>query len=155
MPRSNIDRSTQTFPVVERDNVKVGQLFALRKKSGRTSTKTYGAIGQNGHNLSVNMESGNLASSGNSSREVSIVGSFTLVTDMLASGSVRSCTRDTLTSGELFKVKGGNNLYGHLGTVGGVPHSINLATRDYAYTVNRQDSNVDVVGTFSLEGVHV
>src|SRR5712691_13420935 len=60
---------------VQRSAVDPGQVFAMRERSGKLG-KNYAHIGTNGKMYSVNLGTGELASSGNETREVALTGSF-------------------------------------------------------------------------------
>lgn len=97
-----------------RADVKVGQVFRVRNRSGARGTETYAAIGRNGKHFSVNLRTGALASTKRGDRPVTLVGTFKYNT-MISPTATRETTRGQVREGEVFRVKGGTRLYGHIG----------------------------------------
>lgn len=140
---------------IARGTVKPGQLFQLVKKDGSLGRTIYGALGNNGRNYSVNMTSGQLASTAKPQKKVSVVGKFAV--GVTYCGNVAT-TRGAVTSGDIFKVKGKDTAYLALGRLtDGRWASLNMndpLNEDYAVTSNGK-SHVTVIGHAEFKGTHV
>ena len=159
MPRVNITAATATRNTVARRDIKGGCLFRKSLRSGLGDI-TYAAIGHNGKCLSINTSNGALASSDNDDAPCVIVGSFHYTTEMYTA-PIRVCRRSQVKTTEIFRVKGGSSLYMHLGVLNQTNGDNKWASlrvdgdllEDYAST--RKDSNVEIVGTYTIAGQRV
>ena len=146
--------SGKNATTVTRENVEVGQVFAMRTRNGKLG-KNYAHIGTNGRMYSVDLDTGNLTSSDNFEREVVITGKFQYKVNRKPTPTVaRECRRSEVQSGEVFHVSGKDTLYAHMGSIS---HSLEgflsvplARTTNHAVTRNG-NSRVNVVGTFSLD----
>jgi len=152
MPTINVSRTQNTLPRTSRGRLTPGQLFA-KVIDGKVSTQNYAALGKNGKFYSINLANGELASATNPDAAVAVTGKFTWALTRVPSGAVRTCRRDAIKNGELFIVRGGNNLYGHLGRLSdGSYKGVNIASGDTTITANGA-SMVDVVGFYQMDAV--
>lgn len=152
MAKVTLTRSKVVANGIRRDTVKPGQIFQLRKKDGTLGRKLYGALGRNGRLYSLNMESGELAGTGNAAKPVSVVGKFAINTTHCQN---RVTSRDKVASGEIFTVKGGDTSYLALGRLkDGRWASVNMKNPlndDYAAT-SKGSSEVTVIGSAKFLG---
>jgi len=152
MPTVNVSRTQNNLPRTTRGRLTPGQLFA-KVIEGKVSTKGYAALGKNGKFYSINLANGELASATKPDAAVAVIGKFTWELSRVPAGAVRTCRRDQVKNGELFIVRGGNNLYGHLGRLAnGSYKGVNIASGDTTITANGA-SMVDVVGTYRMNAV--
>lgn len=155
----------ETLKTVARDQVGTGQLFRAVKRDGSLGANTYMSLARNGRQLSLNIGNGNLASSDNDTRPVSVVGSakidmhgVTLDPNSKRFVTKRETTRGEVATGEVFRVKGKDTLYVHLGelTLGrDVPKlaALRIGSGEDTYAVTaKRSKNVEVVGTASISG---
>lgn len=134
-----------------RDMVKYGQTFKIVKKDGTLGDNTYGVISQNGKFYSINLDTGELASTRNGAKPVKVTGKYTIKISMLQNGDRRPSTRGRLRDNELFVVKGGKSVYANLGVTAERKHiALNLGNENHAVTTN-SGKNVVVVGTYTIE----
>jgi hypothetical protein len=151
-----IERKKTGMATVARSAVKTGDIFQLVKKDGSLGSKTYVHVGRNGRDYSFNIENGELASTKNPSKRVTVVGKAQIETNYFKSQSqwVEKLRRD-VRSGEIFQVKGGDSRYAGMGRLtNGSFASKNLndpSDDDYAVTDNG-NSRVQVIGTWELVG---
>ena len=148
--RVKLTRSrTTSRSTVARSSVKAGKIFQAKGQS-----KQYASVGHDGKYYSVNLANGELASSANGGKAVSIIGSFTYTLSGSLNpdcGSRRKVRRSSLKNGEIFHMPGGKILYGNLGKLStGRWLAINLASGNHAVSSVRPNGNVCVVGNFEL-----
>jgi hypothetical protein len=153
-----IERKKTGMTAIRRDQVKPGQVFSLVKKDGSLGDKAYVDVGNNGKHLSVNADSGELSSTADGAKSVAIVGKAAFSVKRFSAADVVAATRGTVKVGQVFRVKGKETLYAHLGVLSdGRLCSLNTAdplNEDYAVTGNTK-SNVEVVGEWAIEGSRV
>lgn len=134
-----------------RDAVSAGQVFRLVKQDGTLGDKTYGAISRNGKHYSINLVSGELASTRSGDKRVKVVGSFKINQQMLLNGQRRQTTRGQVKDNEMFVVKGGRNVYANLGTTAERKFiSLNLGNENHAVTT-KAAKRVVVIGTYTIQ----
>lgn len=171
----NTTVSRATAPSVTRGDVAPGQIFSYVDNAGKVSDKRYGAVGRNGRLLSLNMASGELASSPNADRAVKILGAYKLKVKFTGSEVVVDPAdlvvpetagvtklRSQVADGEVFRVKGGDTMYVHLGVLnkGVEPKycSLPLNGDPNNYGVKKlsgKNSNVEILGTVSIEATYL
>ena len=153
MPAVTVSRKNNTTPKVRRNQVTTGQVFAKIIK-GDVSRKLYAALGSNGKHYSVNLQTGELASTTKETSQVAVVGTFKAkITRELDRSQYRQRLRNEVRNGELFMVKGdsSNKIYGHLGRLRDGKHmSFNMGSKDVASTQNGR-STVYVIGEYRLD----
>jgi hypothetical protein len=151
-----IERKKIGMTAIRRDQVKPGQVFQLVKKDGSLGDKAYVDVGNNGKHLSVNADSGELSSTADGAKQVAVVGKTAF--KITRSSDVEATTRGAVKVGQVFRVKGKETLYAHLGVLSdGRLCSLNTSdpfNEDYAVTGNTK-SNVEVVGEWAIEGSRV
>lgn len=141
----------KTAPTLHRGDVKQGQVFAVVGREGKYGTD-YASIGANGRFYSVNLKTGEVASTSNSDSTVGLTGKWEFeINEAPAPSVTRECRRSEVRAGEVFKVKGqSEQLYFHLGTISRAMNgflSVPLArTENHAVTRNG-NSRVQVVAT--------
>lgn len=150
-----VSRQTQTNTIA-RGDVKPGQAFRVQLKAG-LGKNTYGALGTNGKNLSINLATGELASTKSDSKRVVVVGKFSIKTNV--GSDVRAASRGALSNSAIFRVKGKDQLYFNLGKITSTGRYVSLNagkpfSEDYAATSNG-GKNVEQVGTWSVEATLV
>lgn len=150
MPKINITRGAGAKKM-RREEVPNGAVFAVANREGRLGVN-YAAIGMNGRMYSVNLKTGELASSSNDDKNVTLTGKWSFGLK-LSPRVTRVCVRSEVRPGELFKVHGKEKVYAHMGRITrdhtgwlSIPIS---NTDNHAFTTNGK-SHVDVVGTFEL-----
>jgi hypothetical protein len=153
MPTVNILGGAKATTVT-RSTVKPGQVFAMRTRNGKLG-KNYAHIGTNGRMYSVNLETGELTSSGNNDHNVVITGKYQYKVNRKPSPNVvRECRRSEVRSGEVFHVNGKETLYAHMGTISralaGFLSVPLVRTQNHSVTRNC-NSRVNVIGTFTLD----
>lgn len=152
MPRAvkTVTRAAQ-MPSIRRDAVKAGEVFQVVMKNG-LGRKTYGALGTNGKNLSINLDNGELASTSKKDKKVIVVGKFTIRTTALSFPGTPT-TRGALGNSDIFRVKGGETVYLNLGRFSdGRYVSVAMGKAlgdDYAVT-NNAGSHVEKLGTWEM-----
>ncbi len=137
-------------PTMPRGDVRQGMAFQIKGGS-----KKYAAIGVNGRAYSLNLDTGELASSSNRTALATIIGKWAFSLDRTYRAGVgRQCRRDAVQVGEVFQVKNGRDEYVHLGRTSRAQNgwlSIPLARQhNHAVTV-RGDSTVTVVGNATVD----
>lgn len=142
-------------PTMRRDAVKQGLVFAVKQRGDRLG-QNYASVGANGRMYSVNVNSKELASSGNPSKSITITGSWTFKVDRTHRRGVtgRKCRRSEVRAGEIFMVEGGRKEYIHLGRITKDKTgflSIPLANQENHAVTRNGDSNVEVVATAAME----
>lgn len=141
-------------PTMSRGDLPTGAVFSVKGRNGRLG-KRYANMGHNGRAYSVNLDTRELASSGNFDTNCTLIGKWEFKVDRTHKRGVtgRQCARSEVRPGEIFVVKGKDTEYAHLGRIekdlrGWL--SIPLA-RQHNHAVTRNgDSSVEVVGTFEL-----
>lgn len=152
-----IERSKTGMARIRRDAVKPSQVFqkVVDAKTGKLGNKLYGAIGRNGKLFSLDLESGELASTSKGASLVVVVGKFVIQTKDYALADQRRTTREQVATNEVFKVKGGSEKYANMGTLtDGRDASLNLAdpfNDNYAVNNGRDNKNVIVLGTYEVK----
>jgi hypothetical protein len=155
MAKVRIERSTTAMAKIARNRVRPGQVFSIVKRDGTLGTKKFAAVGSNGKLYSLNLATGELASTKKPSRLVSVVGRF--VVRAAPSYTAKATTRGLVKSGQMFTVKGGSTRYLHLGKTADGFVAINMASPlDDDYTVGRDAAkHVAVVGEAEFVVTHV
>lgn len=152
MPKVNITRQ-KNMPATTRRAVLPGQVFSLVRRDGTVSKKQYLAIGTNGKYLSVNLATGELASTANGNKKVAIVGKGKFRFNHFSSWNHRNATRRQVRSNELFQVRDGGKVYAALGRFkDGRFCAVNAAdpqSGDYA-AGDDAGKNVKVVGDYTI-----
>lgn len=105
-----------TAPVMPRRDVPVHAVFAVKQRDGRLG-KNYAAIGHNGRNYSVSMQTGEVASTSNDDRRVQLTGSWAFAVTRRPTYRQVERLRSEVKMGEVFKVRGGTDEYVHLGRI--------------------------------------
>lgn len=153
----NITRGSAA-PKVSREDVKPGQVFSLRRKDGKMGMN-YAHIGMNGRLYSINVRTGELASSRNSGKEVVLTGTFKYTLSKVAApGVVRECRRSEVKSGEYFTPmidgEASGKVYLHLGRVQLAREgflSVPLDNTENHAIGKNANGRVSVLGTFVLD----
>lgn len=157
MPVINIQKGVNATTLVRRD-VKPGMTFAIRNTRTGKLGKNFGHVGVNsttGRMYSINLETGELASSTRGDSNVVLTGAFKYVVNNKPTPSVeRECRRSEVGSGELFHVEDKDTLYAHLGSIqldatGWL--SVPMARSENHAVTKKANSRVRVVGTFTLD----
>lgn len=152
-------RTPVVLPGIARSDVKPGDVFRVYTNTsgaGSLGSALYGAVGKNGKLYSMNMSSGEVASTANPETRVKVVGSYKLIQTLDAVRNHRNTVRAGMTTDDLFKVKGGKKLYANLGRLNdGRFIAINVQSRDHAVTKLNDwragNKNVTKVGTYHVE----
>lgn len=153
MPKINLTRGASAV-TVRRDKVAPGQIFAMVGRDGKLG-RNYAHIGMNGRMYSVRLDTGELSSSDNDGRNVTVVGSFKYTLSKKAQpGVVRECRRSEVRSGEYFQSNAGDRIYMHLGAVSH-DHtgflSVPLDNTENHAVAKNANGRVSVLGTFTLD----
>lgn len=153
MPTITITRGP-TAPKLTRGELKSGMVFSYLI-DGKPGKKQYAAIGTNGRQYSVNLASGEVASSNKPEREVVLTGVWEFVINRKPAPTVlRECRRSEVRSNEVFHVVGKPTLYAHVGRITRAMDgflSVPLAkTENHAVTRNG-NSRVQVIGTYVMQ----
>jgi hypothetical protein len=137
-------------PTMPRGDVRQGMVFQV--KGGE---KRYAAIGVNGRAYSLNLNTGEMASSNNHNSTAIIIGKWAFDLDRTYRPGVgRQCQRSEVTTGEVFTVKGGQDEYVHLGRTSKAQDgwlSIPLARQHNHAVTRRGDSMVTVVANAKVK----
>lgn len=151
MPQVNVSRANNQLPTLTREDVKPGQIFAVIGK--KSKSKMYANIGKNGRLYSINLQNGELASTAKGDSKVNIVGKFTYGMKLNYDAS-RVTIRAEVRPGEVFRIRGGEELYAHQGRCtldkdGYLSTHLN-GKMNHAVS-QRGDSAVEIVGNFTIE----
>lgn len=143
-------------PVLTRAGVAPGMVFSVKRQDGRLGRK-YASIGKNGRMYSVNIDTGELASSGNGTSNVTLAGKWKFDLDRNfrygANRIGQRMLRSEVKQGEVFTVDGGAREYAHLGRISRDKNgwlSVPLDNTDNHAVTKNGDSHVTVVATFKL-----
>lgn len=144
-------------PKMTRGDVKQGLVFTVKRPDGRTGKK-YAAIGANGRMYSVNLDTSELASSGNRNSEVTLIGKWAFDVDRTYKHGTnrvgQQMKRSAVRQGEVFSVKGGAKEYAHVGSITRARNgwlSVPLRNPENHAVSENGDSTVTVVGTFAIK----
>lgn len=142
-----------TIQTVSRRDVKPGQVFRKQLRDGAIGDNVYAALPHNGKNFSINLNTGNIASSVKHDAPCKIVGSYELNIS-LTPNQLKETTRSEVKTNEVFRVKGGDTLYLNLGMIDNHKRYISLPVHakfdnNYAVTENG-NSAVVLVGTYNI-----
>lgn len=152
MPKVTIERKKNMASVARR-NLAPGAVFSLVKRDGTVGRKQYMAIGNNGRWLSINLATGQLASTSNSGKKVTVVGKGKFRFNRWGSYKHAETTRGRVQSNQLFQVRDGGKTYAALGKFNdGRFCGVNIAdpqSGDYA-AGDDSKKNVTVVGDYTI-----
>lgn len=142
--------ATSAAPSLTRKDAKPGDIFVVRGK-----TVKYAAVGQNGKLYSINLTTGEVASTANPNSHIDIVGHYTVGLTLWPAAKHFATTRNQIAPNQLF-ISGKYSpppytdkaLYMSLGTLdNGQGISLNVGSRDHALCSINSNGPVIVVGT--------
>lgn len=140
-------------PTLTRGNVAQGMIFSV--VNGKNN---YAAIGHNGRMYSLNLATGELASSANENSQVTLRGKWVFNVDRNFRYGVNRVgqltTRSDVRPGEVFRVKDGADDYAHMGRINRDKNgwlSVPLARPTNHAVTTKGDSHVTIVGTFTVD----